>query len=136
MSLDERFEVSEYKMKTEPRGWFQKPLTGNDNIPDRFGEIYAVQAHPGEVRGNHYHEKASEWFCVLDGVATVYLSDVDTGEQHSLTLSSDNAQRLLIRPRVGHVFVNEGDHPFILIAYTDELFDPADTIPMKVRSEQ
>ena len=132
MALNERIQIDEYKRIEEPRGWFQKPLTGKDNVPNEFGEIYAVQALKNEIRGNHYHERAVEWFFVLSGTATVYLQDVDTNEKKTLTLTADEATRLTIHPRVAHAFANENDEPFILVTYTDVQFDPADTIPFAV----
>lgn len=135
MSLHDRIEISEYKMIVEPRGWFQKPLTGL-TVPlaeDSFGEIYVVKAFPGEFRGNHYHERATEWFFVVAGEATAYLQDADSGESCSLRLSEEDNQCLRISARVAHVFVNEDEKvPFVLAAYTDRLFSPEDTIPFVV----
>ena len=132
MTLADRIQTLPYKRLEEPRGWFQKPLTGKDSVPDSFGEIYAVQALKGEIRGNHYHEKAVEWFFVLAGSATVYLQDVDTGEKEKKILTADEPTTLVIHPRVAHAFVNENEEPFILVAYTDVLFDPVDTIPFEL----
>ena len=42
------------------------------------------------------------------------------------------AQTVFIPNGVAHIVVNNSDKNFILLAYTDKLYDPADTIAFKI----
>ena len=52
-----------------------------------------------------------------------------TEEVISIELSADEPKTIVIPPGVAHAFLNTEVEPFLLLAYTDELYDPVDTIP-------
>jgi dTDP-4-dehydrorhamnose 3,5-epimerase-like enzyme len=129
MNLKEKIKIIPRKKLKDHRGWFLKAIDGTeDNLPDYTGEIYLTSAVKGEARGNHYHAEATEWFTLIDGKATLILEDVNTKERMELSLDSENPVTIVIPPFVAHVFVNFNSKPFILLAYTDKLYDPKDTI--------
>ncbi len=119
----------------DERGWFLKIITGHeDHLPQSTGEVYLTLSHPGQIRGNHYHPLAAEWFTVILGTAKVILSDVKTGETREMTLSADEPITLYIPSGVGHAFKNPDAASDIMIfaMYADRLYDPADTIPLNL----
>ena len=121
----------ERKKLGDDRGWFMKVIDGKEEgLPAHTGEVYLTHASgKGQVRGNHYHEKAKEWFTLLQGDAELKLMDMNTEEVITIKLSSDEPKTIVIPPGVAHAFLNTKEEPFLLLAYTDELYDPADTIP-------
>ncbi len=131
MTLKDKITVIERKKLGDTRGWFMKVIDGKEEgLPDHTGEIYLTHASgKGQVRGNHYHNKAKEWFTLLQGKAELKLMDMKTEEVMSITLSADEPKTIVIPPGVAHAFLNTEEEPFLLLAYTDELYDPADTIP-------
>jgi len=130
MSLKEKITIIERKKLGDSRGWFLKVIDGKEEgLPDYTGEIYLTHASGiNQVRGNHYHPKATEWFTLLEGDAELKLKDMETEELYSIMLNADIPQTIVIPPYVAHAFVNTKEEPFLLLAYTDELYNPEDTI--------
>ena len=131
MTLKDKITIIERKKLGDTRGWFMKVIDGKEEgLPRHTGEIYLTHASgKGQVRGNHYHDKAKEWFTLLQGKAELKLMDMKTEEVISITLSADDPKTIVIPPGVAHAFLNTEEEPFLLLAYTDELYDPVDTIP-------
>lgn len=132
MALKDKITIIERKKLGDSRGWFLKVIDGKEEgLPKHTGEIYLTHASGlNQVRGNHYHPKATEWFTLIEGHAELKLKDMQTEELYSIMLSEDIPQTVVIPPNVAHAFVNVKEDPFLLLAYTDVLYDPADTIPV------
>lgn len=117
----------------DDRGWFLKALTGKEeNLPEYTGEVYITSAKPNSFRGGHYHKEATEWFTLLTGKALLRLSDVETNEKMEILLDSAYPQTIVIPPFVAHSFVNQSDSDYILLAYTDLLYNPEDTVAYSI----
>lgn len=131
MSLKDKITIIERKKLGDTRGWFMKVIDGyEEGLPNHTGEIYLTYASGlNQVRGDHYHDKATEWFTLLQGKSELKLMDMDTKEEIIISLSSDKPKTIVIPPNVAHAFLNTQEEPFLLLAYTDELYDPVDTIP-------
>lgn len=130
MVLKEKITIINRKKLGDSRGWFLKVIDGKEEgLPEYTGEIYLTHASGiNQVRGNHYHLKATEWFTLVEGHAKLKLKDMHTEELYSIILSADIPQTIVIPPFVAHAFVNTKEDPFLLLAYTDELYNPEDTI--------
>ena len=129
-TLKERAIIIQRKLIADDRGWFLKAITGTEkNIPSHTGEVYLTMGKPGQAKGGHYHPEALEWFTIIDGSAVLKLEDIETHERLDIPMSLDKAITVFIPNNVAHIVVNDGDKDFILLAYTDKLYDPADTIP-------
>ena len=117
---------------SDERGWFLKAITGKeDNLPPHTGEVYLTMGKPGQSKGGHYHPEAVEWFTIIEGCAVLKLEDIYTHEQREIEMSLEKAITVFIPNNVAHIVVNISDKDFILLAYTDKLYDPADTIAYK-----
>jgi oxalate decarboxylase/phosphoglucose isomerase-like protein (cupin superfamily) len=88
---------------------------------------------PGQSKGGHYHPEALEWFTVIEGNAILKLEDIYTHERMDIEMSLDKAITVFIPNNVAHTLVNNGDTNFILLAYTDKLYDPKDTIAYTIK---
>lgn len=118
---------------SDDRGWFLKVITGKeDNLPSHTGEVYLTMGNPGEKKGGHYHPLALEWFTVVKGKCTFSLEDVETKERQTFDLSFDDAKTVFIPNNVAHSFKNCGTDEMILVAYTDQLYNPDDTIAYNI----
>lgn len=132
-TLSERAIIIPRKLIVDERGWFFKAITGTeDNIPPHTGEVYLTMGKQGQSKGGHYHSKAVEWFTVIAGNAILKLEDIITHERLNIEMSLEKAISVFIPNNVAHVVVNNSDSDFILLAYTDQLYDPKDTIPYKI----
>lgn len=125
----EKVQVISRKLLTDERGWFFKAITGKEeNLPMHTGEVYLTMGKPGTRKGGHYHVRASEWFTVIQGSARLRLEDTVTKETREFELSLEKAVSVFVPCGVAHVFENTGTTDFIVLAYTDVLYDPSDTI--------
>ena len=115
------------------RGWFLKAITGTEEgIPSHTGEVYLTMGKPGQSKGGHYHPKAVEWFTIIEGSAILKLEDINTHERKDIEMSLEKAITVFIPNNVAHVVVNNSDKDFILLAYTDRLYDPNDTVQYSI----
>lgn len=99
-----------------------------------FGEIYISWAEPGAVKANHYHERTTEWFCLLRGRARLVLEDPNTGARQEVSLDARRPVVVTVPPGIAHALVNEGNERADLLAYADRPYDPEDpdTVPYPV----
>ena len=134
MSQIEKVRIILRRLISDDRGWFLKAITGTEeDIPSHTGEVYLTMGKPGQAKGGHYHPEALEWFTVIEGEAILTLEDMDTHERRDIEMSLDKAISVFIPNNVAHVVVNNSDKDFILLAYTDKLYDPKDTIPYTIK---
>lgn len=132
MSLEEKIRLIPRELKSDERGWFLKVITGHeDNLPAQTGEVYLTLAYPGQVRGNHFHLRANEWFTVIQGTAVAVVVDPTTGERLQWLLEGRDPVTLYVPAGVAHAFRNPkgAKSAMLLIAYADQPYDPGDTVP-------
>lgn len=118
-----------YGVKTVPssEGIFTKPLV-NDFIKgfyeDGFGEIYTIIFPPGSKRGGHYHKKSTEFFCVIQGNAKLYLSSGHLTQE--IEMNGTNPKTIKIPPGVMHCIENIGKENAVLVVYWNKSFSEDD----------
>ena len=134
MSQIEKVRVIPRRLISDDRGWFLKAITGTEeDIPSHTGEVYLTMGKPGQAKGGHYHPEALEWFTVIQGEAILKLEDIETHDRLDIPMSLDKAISVFIPNNVAHTVVNNSDKDFILLAYTDKLYDPKDTISYTIK---
>ena len=133
-SLSARIQIIQRRLIADERGWFLKAITGKEEgLPKHTGEVYLTMGRPGQGKGGHYHPEAVEWFTVISGSAILKLEDIDTQERLDIEMSLEKAITVFIPNNVAHIVLNNSDKDFILLAYTDKLYDPADTIAYTIK---
>lgn len=133
MSQIDKVRIIPRRLIADERGWFLKAITGTEeDIPSHTGEVYLTMGKPGQAKGGHYHPEAVEWFTIIEGSAILKLEDMETHERKDIEMPFEKAQTVFIPNNVAHIVVNNSDKDFILLAYTDKLYDPADTIAYQI----
>lgn len=133
MALKDKIKIIHRRLIKDERGWFLKVITGTEeNIPDHTGEVYLTMGKPGQTKGGHYHPKAVEWFTLISGKAVLKLEDVQTHEKLQIELCFNDAVTVFVPNNIAHTWQNAESEDFILLAYTDLLYDPADTIKYNI----
>ena len=128
MAQIDKVRIIQRRLISDDRGWFLKVITGTEEgIPSHTGEVYLTM-------GN-YHPEAVEWFTIIDGSAVLKLEDLETHERKDIEMSFEKAITVFIPNNVVHMVVNNGDKDFILLAYTDKLYDPKDTIAYTIEKK-
>jgi len=130
MELKNKITIIDRSKLHNLHGWFLKVIDGEEeNLPTDSREIYITSATKrGQIRGEHYHIEATEWFTLIEGDAQLRLKDIETGEVIHMELSSSEPKTIVIPPSIVHSFINTADKPFLLLAYTDKTYVPEDTI--------
>lgn len=135
-SLQERCKIYKRRLISDERGWFLKAIDGmEDKLPNHTGEIYLTMGKPGQSKGGHYHPKAVEWFTIIQGSAILKLQDIQTLEYCEIEMSLDHAITVFVPNNVAHTIENNSNENFILLAYTDLLYDPEDTIKYEFKND-
>lgn len=133
MSQIDKVRIIPRRLIADDRGWFLKAITGTEeDIPSHTGEVYLTMGKPGQAKGGHYHPEAVEWFTVIEGSAVLRLEDIVTKKRMEIPLNLESAKTIYVPNNVAHDFKNVGDTNFIVLAYTDKLYDPKDTIAYKL----
>lgn len=129
MEQIDKVQIIKRRLISDDRGWFLKAITGTEEgISHHTGEVYLTMGKPGQAKGGHYHPEAVEWFTLIKGEAILKLEDMETHTRKDIEMSLDKAITVFIPNNVAHIVVNNGNEDFILLAYTDKLYDPKDTI--------
>jgi len=119
-------EIRELKVLGDERGNFFEFLRKEyANLSD-FGQIYITTAYPGKAKGNHYHKRKIEWFCVIKGDGELVLKDKNSGEQEIIKMGDSNKVVVKIPANVLHAIKNVGQDTLYLLAYISEPYNEED----------
>ena len=91
------------------------------------GQFFVSTANPGLIKGQHYHTRKTEWFCVIRGSGELHLENMRTGEKQTVVMGESNMVTVEISPHFYHYLENVGQDELILLVYTSEPFNPEDS---------
>jgi len=94
-------------------------------IPN-FGQVLYSTSKPGIVRGNHYHTRKQEKFCVVDGKAKISLRNRKTNELKEYYVSGEKPEMVDMIVGWIHNIENVGKGELKLLVWVNEIFDPND----------
>jgi len=80
-------EIKELRVIPDERGRLMEVLRCDDSIFSKFGQVYITTAHPGVVKGWHYHKKQEDHMAVIHGMMKIVLFD---GRKESPTFGKVN----------------------------------------------
>lgn len=89
------------------------------------GQVYMFSCKPGQTRGNHYHKRKTESFCVIEGEAVITLKPLK-GKSQRIKVSGTNIEKVFIPVNVIHSVENKGGKDVIVLAYISEKYDEKD----------
>lgn len=90
------------------------------------GQVFFSTTNPGVIRGNHFHTRKIEWFCVLQGEAAIRLRHVESSEVHEFLVSGDSPQFISIPVLYTHQIENVGKEDLLTMFWCNEVFEPDD----------
>lgn len=99
--------------------------------PWRFIAYLELLPGPATWRGNHFHEKKTEYFYVISGRLRGVFEDLDTGERLDAELEAGTT--IVIAPRVAHAF--KGLERSQALECSPFEFDPTDAYPKVVGAD-
>ena len=120
-------EINRLDTKKDERGWLAEIIRKEELVRSKeFGQFMVTTANPGYVKGNHYHARKFEWFCVLKGEARLILVNNQSGEREELMLRGNQLKTVRVPPQVSHAIENVGTEMVYVLIYTDEPFNEED----------
>jgi UDP-2-acetamido-2,6-beta-L-arabino-hexul-4-ose reductase len=90
------------------------------------GQIFFSTTRPGVIRGNHFHSRKVEWFCVLRGEAVIRLRPVGGKQIREFRVSGELPQFISIPALHTHQIENIGEDDLLTMFWCNEIFQPAD----------
>jgi UDP-2-acetamido-2,6-beta-L-arabino-hexul-4-ose reductase len=87
------------------------------------GQFSFFTAKKGVTRGSHYHHTKTEKFLVVQGEATFRFRHIDSGEQHTLKVSSATPEVVETIPGWIHDITNTGESELVVLLWANEIFD-------------
>lgn len=94
-------------------------------IPN-VGQVHYSTSVPGTVRGNHYHTRKREYFCVIEGQGKIRLRDRDSGKIKEHIVTGQELEVVEMPINWTHSIENIGENEMKLIVWTNEVFNPND----------
>ena len=67
--------IKQLKVIPDERGWLMEILRCDDDIFEKFGQVYISTAYPNVVKGWHYHKIQTDNFTCIRGMMKVALYD-------------------------------------------------------------
>ncbi len=110
------------EIKTDPRG----SLIEIFKIP-KVGQVFYSTTKPGIVRGNHYHTRKKEFFCVVEGKGKIMLRNRKTGEVEKYMVNGKKPEIVEMKTGWTHNIKNVGESEMKLLVWVNEIFDPKDS---------
>lgn len=107
------------RLVKDGRGLVCEPIAPDELSAQRNAHV--VLTRPGGVRGNHYHEHATEIMTVL-GPALVRVRDNQGVRDYPV--AEGQAQRFTLPPRVAHAILNTGIATGVIVSFSSMPHDP------------
>lgn len=131
-----------YLSHCEPPGWIREPQVRADQRGDLYeilklangGQVFFSTTRPGAVRGDHWHSRKTEWFCVVRGKAIVRLKPVDGGDTVEIPVSGASPRFVAIPAFHVHHIENVGSDDLLTLFWASEIYDAADADTFPDRS--
>jgi UDP-2-acetamido-2,6-beta-L-arabino-hexul-4-ose reductase len=93
---------------------------------ERGSQTFFSTTKPGIVRGNHYHTRKMEKFCVVKGHATIRLRRIGTDKVIEYRVSGDKPSVVEMPVFYTHNIENVGTEELCTLFWTNEVFNPDD----------
>ncbi len=116
------------KVIADERGFLMEMLRSDDELFERFGQLYITACYPNVVKGWHYHRKQIDHFVCVKGMAKVVLYDSredspTKGEINEFFMGEKNPILLKIPRLVMHGFKAIGNESAHIINCPTEVFN-------------
>jgi len=91
-----------------------------------FGQVSYSTTKPGIIRGNHYHLRKNEKFCVIEGRGKIKQRNIKTNEMEEVVVSGDVPEIVDMKIGWTHNIQNVGDAEMKLLIWISEVYNSAD----------
>jgi dTDP-4-dehydrorhamnose 3,5-epimerase len=108
-NMIEGVKTKKLRVIPDERGWLMEILRADDELFEKFGQVYITTAYPNVVKAWHYHKKQTDNFTCIKGMMKVALCDAreDSStykEVNEFFVGDKNFIILSVPPMVYHGF--------------------------------
>ena len=109
-------------------------LTELAKVDGSEGQVFFSTTNPGKVRGEHFHMRKFERFCVVDGEATIRIRKMGSKKPYEYKVSGDDIKVIDMPLLYTHNIENTGKKKLTTVFWINEIFNKqdADTYGEKV----
>lgn len=130
-------QVKQLRVIPDERGWLMEMLRADDPFFQRFGQVYLTAVYPGVVKGWHWHERQTDHFVCVKGMAKVVLYDrrpdsPTKGEIAEFFMGERNQILVVIPAGVLHGMKGIGTEPALIINVPTQTYDYAEPDEQRV----
>lgn len=118
------FEIIELDAFRDARGWNTHPIPYELLERHVLDNVHIVSLEPGVVRGNHVHERQTEYVFIMGGPCRMAAHNLQTGETLERVVQSGDLLLFKVLPGIAHGFKNIGDKTIYALCFSDLRFDP------------
>lgn len=123
--------LKQLKNNADERGSLMEILRCDDEVFERFAQVYVSLNYPNVVRAWHWHERQDDLFAVVKGMTKVVLYDArenspTRGELNEFFLGERNNIVLRIPRGVIHGYKTIGVEPSLLLNFPTQLYNPTE----------
>jgi len=116
------------KVIPDERGRLMEILRCDDEIFQKFGQVYMTTVLPGVVKGWHYHSRQTDNFAAIHGMLKVALYDAredspTRGMINEFFIGEHNPMLIQVPPGVYHGFKGISEHETIVINVPTEPYN-------------
>jgi UDP-2-acetamido-2,6-beta-L-arabino-hexul-4-ose reductase len=123
--LDYSYFPKKLEIRSDERGYLFEQIRSMCG-----GQTFFSLTHPGITRGNHYHVRKFERFCVVSGDATIRFRKIGSKEIIEYHVSGENPVYVDIPIFHTHNIENTGNSSLLTLFWSNEFYNPenSDTI--------
>ena len=115
-------ENKKLEIKSDERGNFIEVF----KIPE-FGQVSYSTTKPGVIRGNHYHIRKKEIFCVIEGEAKIRQRNRETNEIEEKIVFGNAPELVEMKLNWTHNIQNIGGKEMKLLIWISEVYNLNDS---------
>ena len=120
--------IKKLKVIPDERGRLMEILRADDDVFEKFGQVYMTTAYPGVVKAWHYHKKQSDNMAVVKGMMKIVLFDgrkksPTYGEINEIFAGIHNPVLVHIPALVYHGFKCISEEEALVINVPTEVYD-------------
>ncbi len=91
------------------------------------GQVFYSSSKEGVTRGNHYHTRKIERFCIIGGEGTIIIRNLFTNQVFEIVVTGKAPQAVDMPTCHVHSLKNTGSGELLSIFWVNEFFDPSDS---------
>ena len=128
MKVIEGVKTKQLRVIADERGYLMEMLRCDDEMFERFGQVYLTVAYPGVIKGWHYHKKQTDILVAVKGMLKLVLydsrSDSPTyGRINEFFIGDRDPLLVTIPAGVIHGFKGIGTEPAYLVNVPTEPYN-------------